>query len=193
MDGLGLNRQELLKNPVLNFFEVRDLNQNCTLPYPDTVFDAVSCALSFQYMQYPEQLVLEIARVLKPGGVCVVSFSNRMFSSKAIYGFPTILYPHIFRFSTQQLSAHQYKIGCFNVLHLSASQNDSSTAGWRKRSDRQRLSLVEDYFRSCPAFPDPRGLDRSTLLHTLSYLTAVNFGVALCGDPFFAVVVRKQL
>ncbi|KAJ1478444.1 hypothetical protein T484DRAFT_3640395 [Baffinella frigidus] len=86
VDGLGLNREELLKNPLLDFFQVRDLNQNRTLPYPDSVFDAVTCALSFQYMQYPEEVVAELSRVMKPGGVAVVSFSNRMFPSKAIYG-----------------------------------------------------------------------------------------------------------
>jgi ubiquinone/menaquinone biosynthesis C-methylase UbiE len=35
-------------------------------------------------MQQPEKVFAEIYRVLKPGGVCVMAFSNRMFASKAV-------------------------------------------------------------------------------------------------------------
>ena len=47
---------------------------------------AVTIALSVQYLTHPEEVVAEIGRVLVPGGQCIVSFSNRMFPSKAIYG-----------------------------------------------------------------------------------------------------------
>jgi SAM-dependent methyltransferase len=39
---------------------------------------------SVQYMQQPEKVFAEIYRVLKPGGVCIVTFSNRLFYDKAI-------------------------------------------------------------------------------------------------------------
>ena len=37
-----------------------------------------------QYLQRPEEVFAEALRVLKPGGVFIVSFSNRMFPDKAI-------------------------------------------------------------------------------------------------------------
>ena len=37
-----------------------------------------------QYLIHPIQVLGEIARVLKPGSVCAVSFSNRCFPTKAI-------------------------------------------------------------------------------------------------------------
>lgn len=37
-----------------------------------------------QYLQQPERVFAEIYRVLKPTGVCIVSFSNRLFYDKAI-------------------------------------------------------------------------------------------------------------
>lgn len=37
-----------------------------------------------QYLQQPERVFAEIFRVLKPTGVCIVSFSNRLFYDKAI-------------------------------------------------------------------------------------------------------------
>jgi ubiquinone/menaquinone biosynthesis C-methylase UbiE len=42
------------------------------------------CAVSVQYLQRPTTVFSEFARVLVPGGVLVVSFSNRMFPTKAI-------------------------------------------------------------------------------------------------------------
>lgn len=50
----------------------------------DAAFDAVTCCVSVQYLQQPERVFAEVRRVLRPGGVCVVTFSNRMFGTKAI-------------------------------------------------------------------------------------------------------------
>ena len=36
-----MNEDELKKNPILNDYAVRDLNEDPTLPYPDNTFDVV--------------------------------------------------------------------------------------------------------------------------------------------------------
>jgi SAM-dependent methyltransferase len=82
--GHGLNGAELTANDRLDEFVVQDLNADRTLPFADGAFDAVCCALSVQYLQYPGDVFAEFARVLAPGGVVVVSFSNRMFPTKAV-------------------------------------------------------------------------------------------------------------
>ncbi|KAL5793285.1 hypothetical protein ACOSP7_001879 [Xanthoceras sorbifolium] len=82
--GHGLNPQELAKNPRLDYFFVKDLNQEQKLEVEDGSFDAVLCTVSVQYLQQPEKVFAEVFRVLKPGGVFIVSFSNRMFYEKAI-------------------------------------------------------------------------------------------------------------
>ncbi|KAM0828003.1 hypothetical protein ACQ4PT_067826 [Festuca glaucescens] len=82
--GHGLNAQELAKNPRLDYFFVSDLNKEQRLELESASFDAVLCTVSVQYLQSPEKVFAEIYRVLKPGGVCIVSFSNRMFYEKAI-------------------------------------------------------------------------------------------------------------
>ncbi len=82
--GHGLNAEELAKNPRLESFFVQNLNQDPKLTYPDQTFDAVLIAVSVQYLQYPEAIFSEICRVLKPDGVVITSFSNRMFYQKAI-------------------------------------------------------------------------------------------------------------
>lgn len=82
--GHGLNAQELARNPRLDLFFVKDLNKEQRLELESGTFDAVLCTVSVQYLQSPEKVFAEIFRVLKPGGVCIVSFSNRMFYEKAI-------------------------------------------------------------------------------------------------------------
>ncbi|CAI0454719.1 unnamed protein product [Linum tenue] len=82
--GHGLNAQELAKNPRLDYFFVKDLNRDQKLELSSSSFDAVLCTVSVQYLQYPEQVFAEVFRALRPGGVFIVSFSNRMFYEKAI-------------------------------------------------------------------------------------------------------------
>jgi ubiquinone/menaquinone biosynthesis C-methylase UbiE len=82
--GHGLNAEELAANERYDEWFVQDLNADPELDLPDSSFDAVTCAVSVQYLQYPGRVFVEVARVLRPGGVCVVSFSNRMFVGKAV-------------------------------------------------------------------------------------------------------------
>lgn len=84
VEGHGMNAEELQANPRLDHYFLQDLNQTQLLPFADHSFDAVLNAVSVQYLQYPEAVFAEIRRVLKPGGVAIVSFSNRMFYQKAI-------------------------------------------------------------------------------------------------------------
>lgn len=84
VEGHGLNESELARNKQLDHYFVQNLNQNQTLPLADNSFDAVINTVSVQYIQYPEAVFAEIYRVLKPGGIAIFSFSNRMFYQKAI-------------------------------------------------------------------------------------------------------------
>ena len=82
--GHGLNAEELAANERYDEWFVQDLNVDSELDFSDESFDAVTCAVSVQYLQYPGRVFAEVARVLRPGGACVVSFSNRMFPGKAV-------------------------------------------------------------------------------------------------------------
>ncbi len=84
IEGHGLNEEELARNPRLDRYFVQNLNQNPKLPLPDEDFDAVLNCVSVQYLQYPDAIFSEIHRILKPGGIAIISFSNRMFFQKAI-------------------------------------------------------------------------------------------------------------
>lgn len=81
--GLGMNEYELSQNKQLSSFVVRDLNSVPTLPFENHTFDKVTCVVSVDYLNQPKQIFDEIARVLRPGGECIISMSNRCFPTKA--------------------------------------------------------------------------------------------------------------
>lgn len=84
VSGLGMNRTELEQNPVLTDNRVHDLNAHPTLPYASESYDAAICTASIEYLTQPLAVFNDLARVLRPGGVFVVTFSNRWFPAKAI-------------------------------------------------------------------------------------------------------------
>jgi len=82
--GLGLNEEELKANKQLSGFVVHDLNQKPELPFQDNEFDAVICTASIEYLTQSIQIITEVARVTKPGGVFINTFSDRWFPGKEI-------------------------------------------------------------------------------------------------------------
>ena len=84
--GLGLNAVELRANPMLAEHVVHDLNADPGLPFADASFDDVTCCVSVDYLTAPVPVFADVARVLRPGGRFVVTFSNRCFPTKAIRG-----------------------------------------------------------------------------------------------------------
>jgi SAM-dependent methyltransferase len=82
--GLGLNRNELSRNEALTDWVYHDLNKEPSLPFPDNTFDAVLNVVSVDYITRPLEVFREVGRILKPGGLYLVIFSNRMFEQKAV-------------------------------------------------------------------------------------------------------------
>lgn len=82
--GLGLNEVELAENRQLTGHVVHDLNQTPELPFPDAAFDACLLAVSAQYLIRPIEVFASIRRVLRPNGTLIVSYSNRLFPTKAV-------------------------------------------------------------------------------------------------------------
>jgi SAM-dependent methyltransferase len=88
--GLGMNRVELEANHRLTRRIVHDLNRDPRLPFENAAFDAVVCTVSVEYLTDPLAVFAEVARVLAPGGIFVVTFSNRWFAPKAIRIWPEL-------------------------------------------------------------------------------------------------------
>ena len=82
--GLGMNAAELAANPRLDAAVVHDLNAGATLPFEDATFDAATICVSIQYLTDPVSVLRDLARVVRPGGPAIVTFSNRCFPTKAV-------------------------------------------------------------------------------------------------------------
>ncbi len=90
--GLGMNAGEMEDNPQLRTHVVHNLNRSPHLPFNDSVFDAVVNTVSIEYLTEPHQVFADVRRVLKPGGLVVITFSSRYFPPKAVR-FWTELHP----------------------------------------------------------------------------------------------------
>lgn len=125
-----MNQHELDANPMATTRVVHDLNAPGRLPLPDASFDSVLCCVSVDYLTRPIEVFDEVSRVLRPGGVFVCTFSNRLFPTKAI-------------------------------------------RGWLYATDRERVRIVEEYFRLSEGWTPPQS--RTCL------------GPGPDGDPLYAV------
>jgi len=82
--GHGMNAEELSANSRLTQWFTQDLNATAELPLEARSVDAVTLCVSIQYLQHPVAILREAARVLRPGGPVVITFSNRCFPTKAV-------------------------------------------------------------------------------------------------------------
>ena len=73
--GLDVDRAALAKAEALGIQPVQ-ANVEEPLPFEEASFDAVVAGELFEHLQFPDALVAEILRVLRPGGVIVGSVPN---------------------------------------------------------------------------------------------------------------------
>ena len=123
--GLGLNAPEMQDNPDLDEYVVHDLNRDPVFPFEDETFDAVIITVSAQYLTRPVETFQQVNRVLKHGGVFIVTFSNRMFPTKAV---------RIWRLSTDRgrlelVSSYMERAGNFHDIRGGLVNADSSPPG----------------------------------------------------------------
>ena len=123
--GLGMNAAEMQANPDLDEYIVHDVNEEPVLPFEDETFDAVVITVSVQYLKHPVETFQEVRRVLQPGGLFIISFSNRMFPTKAV---------RIWRVSTDRgrmglVAAYLEEAGNFLVVHGDLANPETSPPG----------------------------------------------------------------
>merc|ERR1719401_2576100 len=80
----GMVERELVANKQATEYKTKNLNKDPKLPFGDNEFDFVTNVVSVDYLNRPREIFSEMHRVLKPGGVAIMSFSNRCFATKAI-------------------------------------------------------------------------------------------------------------
>ncbi len=81
--GHGLNKEELERNKAFEDYWVQNFNINQEIPLEDETIDFCLMVAGWQYLQYPEKIAEEIARILNPNGKFLIAFSNRAFWHKS--------------------------------------------------------------------------------------------------------------
>ena len=91
--GHGLNKQELERNKMFDSYWIQNFNLNQEIPLNKGTVNYCLMVAAWQYLQYPENLTREIARILSNKGKFIIAFSNRAFWHKA---------PNIWTTSTEE-------------------------------------------------------------------------------------------
>ena len=81
--GHGLNKQELKKNKIFDSYWIQNFNLNQEIPLDQESVDYCLMVAAWQYLQYPEKISGEIARILNKNGKFIIAFSNRAFWHKS--------------------------------------------------------------------------------------------------------------
>mmetsp|Transcript_45513 Transcript_45513/g.91871 ORF Transcript_45513/g.91871 Transcript_45513/m.91871 type:complete len:270 (+) Transcript_45513:59-868(+) len=81
---LGLNPLELALNPSKTEWTLQNLNKDPVLPFEDSTFDVITNSLSVDYLTKPKDIFKEMYRVVKPGGLASMAFTNRCFPTKIV-------------------------------------------------------------------------------------------------------------
>ena len=83
--GVGMNQKELEANKQLTEYFVQDMNQQPTLAqFEYDSFDVICNVVPVDYLTKPLEIFQEMHHILRPGGISLMSFSNRCFPSKAV-------------------------------------------------------------------------------------------------------------
>lgn len=134
--GLGMNEAELAANPRLIERMSHDLNSQPRLPWPDASFDAVINSAAIEYLVDPAAVVAEARRVLRPGGIFAIAFSDRWFPSKAI-----AVWGELHPFERLGLALH--------LLH------EAGFAGLHSETRRGAVRAGDDRYAAQRNFADP--------------------------------------
>jgi len=81
--GHGLNKEELKRNKAFEDYWIQNFNINQKIPLENETIDFCLMVAAWQYLQYPEKIAEEIARILSQNGKFIIAFSNRAFWHKA--------------------------------------------------------------------------------------------------------------
>ena len=81
--GHGLNKEELERNKYFDDYWIQNFNKDQNIPLESESIDYCLMVAAWQYLQYPENIAMEIARILKHNGKLIIAFSNGAFWTKA--------------------------------------------------------------------------------------------------------------
>jgi 2-polyprenyl-3-methyl-5-hydroxy-6-metoxy-1,4-benzoquinol methylase len=111
---------------------------NEQLPLPENAVDVVICNQVYEHVARPEQLIRNIHRVLKPGGVCYFAGPNLLWPIE-----PHVFWPVVHWLPRQQAQLLMRLFGSGQAEHLDAySKAHWTLARWFKRAGFQVFNLL---------------------------------------------------
>lgn len=102
--------------------DIVDLNKKKELPYQDHLFDIVTATEVIEHLEDFRAILREMYRVLKPGGICILSTPNILNINSRLrnlwFGFPELMGPlPISNRKIESCAGHISPISIFYVMH----------------------------------------------------------------------------
>lgn len=166
------------QRPNLRFL-VADATQ---APFPADRFDVILCSHLYEHVRDPSQLLREIYRVLKPGGICYFAAGNRL----------TIMEPHHslpFLSLLPRTAAHYY----LRLTHRGRRYEETHLTMWGLRNLVKAFELI-DY--TGQIINDPRRYSADDMLKPHTFKTRLARLIARYAYwllPSYIWILRKPL
>ncbi len=144
-------REEITANSEMDFCIRSELNR---LPFSDASFDVVNCRLVIEHVDFPDIVLKEFYRVLKPGGRLAIFTPNLLH----YFGVAASLTPHWFHvwFNTRVRGFHQDDV--FPTRYRANTRRRLRRSALESGFSRVEITLVEGA---------PRVLEFNSLLHRM--------------------------
>lgn len=146
------------------------LASGCCLPFHDDSFDAITSFETIEHLQDRHTFVAELARVLAPGGVCIFSTPNAIYTHP-LNGKPNNPY-HVYEYSPPEFRA--FLADYFNSVDLLGQRLRPTFAISPFWDDQQNLHTARELCR----------LVLWRILNRLPRLARESLSQAVWGHPF---------
>ncbi len=149
LTGVDLDVEAIKKHPWLAEYHIAACEN---LPLSDNAYDLVFCRFAFEHFHDKEKAIAEIARVLKPGGICIILTVNRY----AIEFMLAKILPHKLRAKLKNLLMKYPEIDTYETNY--SSNDETSIINLLQKNDL-KVQLPIHLFSTTSGF-----LRRITLL-----------------------------
>jgi SAM-dependent methyltransferase len=126
----------------------------CNASYPDHCFDAVRCWHVLEHVHDPMKELIEINRILKPGGVVIISSPNHDSLLKRVFQNLEDVPRHLFSFSPKTIKMYFENCG-FKPMHISTggavwslySQYYHASVSYVRENAHAKEPMVEKFWK----------------------------------------------